>query len=74
MDYESIIVLQIEQNVSWRGDERRFYRTRSNRVLKMQSESKTLEEYWWAAMVMFPRLCETALAVIILLATTYLCA
>ncbi|CAM1323965.1 ZBED8 (predicted) [Pycnogonum litorale] len=44
----------------------------TNRVLEMQFESKTLEEYWCLAMDMFPRLCEKALGVLIPFATTYL--
>ena len=36
-------------------------------------ERKTLEEHWFSVMVMFPRLCETAPAVLILFATTFLC-
>ena len=36
----------------------------SNHAPEMQFESKTLEEYWYSAMDMFPRLCETALAVL----------
>lgn len=46
---------------------------RTNRVLEMQFESKTLEQYWCLAMDMFPRLCEKALSVFIPFATTYLC-
>ena len=46
---------------------------RTNRVFEMQFESKTLEQYWCLAMDMFPKLCEKALSVLILFATTYLC-
>lgn len=46
---------------------------RSNRALEMQFESKTSEEYWCSAMVSFQGLCETALAVLIPFATTWLC-
>ncbi|CAF87073.1 unnamed protein product, partial [Tetraodon nigroviridis] len=45
----------------------------SNHALEMQFESKTLEEYWCSAIVSFPGLCETALAVLIPFATTWLC-
>ena len=45
----------------------------TNRFLKMQFESKTLEQYWCCAMNMFPRLCEKALSMLIPFATTYLC-
>ena len=33
---------------------------RTNRVLEMEFECKTLEQYWYLAMDMFPRLCEKA--------------
>jgi len=46
---------------------------RSNLAFEMQFESKTLEEYWYSAMVMFPRLRETSLAVLTPFATTYPC-
>jgi len=46
---------------------------RLNRAIEMQFESKTLDEYWCSAMVMFPRLRESALVVLIPFATTYLC-
>lgn len=39
----------------------------------MQFDSKTLEKHWGSAVVMFPRLCETPLAVLIPFVTTYLC-
>ena len=45
----------------------------TNRFLKMQSESKNLEQYWCCAMNMFPRLCEKGLSMLIPFATTYLC-
>lgn len=46
---------------------------RTNRTLEMQFESKTLEEFWCAALDMFPRLGGKALRVLIPFATTYLC-
>ena len=48
---------------------------RTNHVLEMQFESKTLEQYWSLAMDMdmFPKLGEKALSVLIPFATTYLC-
>ena len=45
----------------------------TNRFLKMQFESKTLEQYWCCAMNMFTRLCEKSLITTIPFATTYLC-
>uniref|UniRef100_UPI00358E7D1C protein FAM200C-like n=1 Tax=Myxine glutinosa TaxID=7769 RepID=UPI00358E7D1C len=45
----------------------------TNRALEMQFESKTLEEFWCAALDMFPRLGGKALRVLISFATTYLC-
>jgi len=44
---------------------------RSNRTFEMQFDSKTLEEYCCSAMVMFPRHCSAAPAVLIPCATTY---
>lgn len=44
-----------------------------DRFLKMQFESKTLEEYWCCSMNMFPKLSEKALSTLIPFATTYLC-
>ena len=44
-----------------------------NRFLKMQFESKTLEQYWCCSMNMFPKLGEKALSTLIPFATTYLC-
>ena len=41
-------------------------------ALKMQVESKTLEKYWCSRMVMFPRYCENALAMLIPFVTTCL--
>jgi len=41
-------------------------------ALEIQFESKTLEEYRCSARVVFPRCFETAIAVLILFATTYL--
>lgn len=46
---------------------------RTNPVLEMQFESKTLEQYWYSVMDMFPRLCEKVLTVLILFMATYLC-
>uniref|UniRef100_UPI00358EA82C protein FAM200C-like n=1 Tax=Myxine glutinosa TaxID=7769 RepID=UPI00358EA82C len=46
---------------------------RTNRALEMQFESNTLEEFWCAALDMFPRLGGKALRVLIPFATTYLC-
>jgi len=43
----------------------------SNRALEMQFESKSLEENWCSTLVMFPRLCETALASLIQFMTTF---
>ena len=44
-----------------------------NRFIKMQFESKTLEQYWCCSMNMFPKLGEKALSTLIPFATTYLC-
>ena len=44
-----------------------------DRFLKMQFESKTLEEYWCCSMNIFPKLSEKALSTHIPFATTYLC-
>ena len=49
---------------------------RTNHVLEMQFESKTLEtleQYWCLAMDMFSKLREKALSVLIPFTTTYLC-
>jgi len=45
----------------------------SNRALEMRFVSKTLKEYWCSSVVVFPRLCETALAMSIPFVTTCLC-
>ena len=45
---------------------------RAIRVLEMQFEEKTLEQFWCLAMDMFPRLCKKAPSVLIAFATTYL--
>ena len=44
-----------------------------DRFLKMQFESKTLEEYWCCSMNIFIKLSEKALSTLIPFATTYLC-
>jgi len=46
---------------------------RLNRALEMQFESKILDEYWCSAMVTFSTRWESALVVLIPVATTYLC-
>ena len=45
----------------------------TNCFLKMQFESKTLEQYCYCTMNMFQRLCEKTLSMLIPFATTYLC-
>ena len=46
---------------------------RTNHVLEMQFESKTMDQYWSLAMDIYPKLCEKALSVLNPFATTYLC-
>lgn len=43
---------------------------RTNRVLEMQFDTTSLEQYWCSAMNMFPKLFEDALTVLIPFATT----
>jgi len=44
-----------------------------NRALELQLESKAFEEYRCSAVVIFPTLCETALAVLFPFVTTCTC-
>jgi len=72
MDYESILF-----NLDKMSDDGELkedlIELRSNHALETLFESKTLEEHGCLAIVLFPRLCETALVVLIPFATTYLC-